>query len=48
MSVVKLVRQGIGNAPAVEVYIGETVAVEEIAHGGVGVTLAVLAVVAGS
>ena len=46
MSVVKLVRQGIGNAPAVDVYIGETVAVEEVAHGGVGVALAVLAVVA--
>ena len=46
VSVVKLVRQGIGNAPAVDVYIGETVAVEEIAHGGVGVALAVLAVVA--
>ena len=27
-------------------YIGETVAVEEITHGGVGVALAVLAVVA--
>ena len=46
MLVVKLVRQGIGDAPAVEVYIGETVAVEEIAHDGVGVALAVLAVVA--
>ena len=46
VSVVKLVRQGIGDAPAVEVYIGETVAVEKIAHGGVGVALAVLAVVA--
>ena len=46
MLVVKFVRQGIGNAPAVEVYIGETVAVKEVAHGGVGVAFAVLAVVA--
>ena len=44
--VVKLVRQGIGDAPAVDVNIGETVAVEEITPGGVGVALAVLAVVA--
>ena len=44
--VVKLVRQGIGNAPAVDVHIGETVAVEEVAHGGVGVAFAVLAVIA--
>ena len=46
MLVVKLVGQGIGNAPAVEVYIGETVAVEEVAHGSVGVAFAVLVVVA--
>jgi len=44
--VVKLVRQGIGNAPAVDVHIGKTVAVEEVAHSGVGVAFAVLAVVA--
>ena len=44
--VVKLVRQGIGNAPAVDVHIGETVAVEEVVHGSMGVAFAVLAVIA--